>query len=163
MPIRRLMLPGLAALLLAACATTIPVYEPARDPDDYGYRDTMIEENRVRVSYRAKDAGTASDYALLRAADLTLARGFDWFEVVSSDTEQVNRRSSGSSVSIGGSTGSYGSGVGVGVGIGLGSGRSPGGSVRTIEVIMGSGAKPDSPNAYDARAVQSNIRARFSG
>ncbi len=164
MPKITLILVGVAALALTACAATAPVYQQAASEDAYGYRETPIEDNRYRVSYRGRDSAAANDFALLRAAELTLARGYDWFEIVSADTEQLSSRSSGSSVSIGGSTGGYRSGVGVGVGIGLPlGGGSSGGSVRILEVIMGEGDKPDSPNAYDAFTVQQNIRGQVNG
>ncbi|WP_306251339.1 hypothetical protein [Parvularcula sp. IMCC14364] len=159
MPIPRPFIAGFAALALAACASTVPAYQQAGSDRSYGYRDTAIESNRYRISYRAKNSSVASDYALLRAAELTLSNGYDWFEIVSADTENSARRNgTGSSVRVGGSTGSYGSGVGVGIGIGLGGGQSSTESVRILEIIMGEGDKPNSPNAYDARTVQQNIR-----
>ena len=62
------------------------------------------------------------------------------------------------SVSIGGGSSRYGgysaSGVGVGVGLNF-SGPQP--TSTTLEVVIGRGAKPDSPYAYDARSVQGSI------
>ncbi len=162
MPISRLFTVGIATLALAACASSIPAYQQASSDRSYGYRDTAIESNRYRISYRANNSSIASDYALLRAAELTIANGYDWFEIVSADTENSANRNSGSSVRIGGSTGSYGSGVGVGVGIGLGGGQISSSSVRILEIVMGNGEKPATPNAYDARTVQQNIRPRMN-
>ena len=66
------------------------------------------------------------------------------------------------SVSIGAGSRRYGgyrsSGVGVGLGFDL-SGPQP--TSTTLEIVMGRGAKPDRPDAYDARRVQDAIRNRL--
>ena len=103
--------------------------------------------------------------ALLRAAELTMAEGYDWFEVTQrwidgrADSAGGMRPSVGVSYGAGRSSGRYGSystsGVGVGVGLNF-SGPSP--TSTTLEVVMGNGAKPDRPNAYDARSVQDGLR-----
>lgn len=153
----------LAFFALAACATsTGPTYQAASSPSATGYRDTAIEKDRYRVSYRSTNTGGARDYALLRAAELTLAKGYDWFEVVGSDTEQQPQRRNRSSISIGGSTGGYGrNGVGIGIGLPIGgSGRS--GSYVSLEIIAHKGTKPEQANAYDAFTVQQNIRRQIN-
>ncbi|MFA7556018.1 MAG: hypothetical protein WCY88_17370 [Spongiibacteraceae bacterium] len=50
----------------------------------YGYSETEISTNRYCVDYKARShsAGKAKNYALLRAAELTLEKGYDWFVVV---------------------------------------------------------------------------------
>ena len=149
---------------IAACATTTPSYERAAGPEDYGYRDTAIESDRYRITYRGRDAGTARDYALLRAAELTLSKGYDWFEVVGTDTERTSARRGGTGVTIGGSTGTYGSrgGVGIGIGIPIGGTSSRTGSYVSLEIIIRQGEKPNQPNAYDAFTVQQNIRGQIN-
>ena len=91
-----------------------------------------------------------------------MERGAEWFEVTSSysSDESVGDRAPRSSVTIGGSSGSYGrSSVGVGVGIGFPIGGSSGGKVtEVLEILIGSGEKPDRPNVYDARSVDINLR-----
>lgn len=159
--IRTLGLSLLSCALLAACETA-PDYRAAPRADAEGYRDLQIEQNRFRVSYRADGVDKAADYALLRAAEVTLTAGYDWFEVVSANTEGAPTDGGGvrPSISIGGSTGSYGSSVGLGVGIGVGGSRSSGDVVRSLEFVTGTGPKPDSPNAYDARAVAASLSGR---
>ncbi len=74
-----------AVLSLAACATTPTVYQPATGPGVLGYVETPIEHDRWRVSFRGAggtDIGRVGDLALRRAAELTLAKGYDWFRVV---------------------------------------------------------------------------------
>ena len=106
-----------AIVLVAACAST-PAYGPAAKSGAMGYESLQIENNRFRVSYTDTDAAKARDRALLRAAEVTLEQGAEWFEVTSSysSDESVGDRAPRSSVTIGGSSGSYGrSSVGVGV------------------------------------------------
>ena len=149
-----------ALILLAACAGT-PTYAPATEPGGIGYSETAIESDRYRVTYRGGDQALARDYALLRAADLTLAKGYDWFRVTNSSVEE-DYAAGGPRVSVGGSTGTWGrhstSGVGVGIGIPIG-GTGP--AVQTFEIVLGSGDKPADPDVYDARSVSQSVRARL--
>ena len=149
-----------AFVLVAACAST-SAYGPAAKSGAMGYESLQIEENRFRVSYTDSDASKARDRALLRAAEVTMEHGGAWFEITSSYTsDESTRTGSRSSVSIGGSSGSYGSGVGVGVGIGFPIGGSSSGKVtEVLEILIGTGEKPDRPNVYDARAVDINLRS----
>lgn len=147
---------GLALVALAACASA-PVYQPAAG-DGPGYSEVRIERDRYRVTYRGPsgaDASAVEDLALLRAADITKAQGFEWFVVDARRTEggRSGARPSGG-VSIAGGSGGY-SGVGVGLGISLGGGAP---STTVLEIRMGQGPKPD--GAYDAASVASQIRAR---
>jgi hypothetical protein len=162
----RLTLPLIAAagLALTACASLAP-YGPQMSPNGQGYVEQRIESNRFRVTYNGVGApGPVADYALLRAAQLTTAQGYDWFEVVQRWTDGRLDSAGGMrpSDSIGAGSSSYGgrygsyrsSGVGVGVGLNF-SGPSP--TSTSLEVVMGNGARPDRPNAYDARGVQDSL------
>ncbi|MCA8902353.1 MAG: hypothetical protein KDA53_14015 [Hyphomonas sp.] len=153
----------LALMLVAACASTAP-YGPATKSGGMGYDVQQIETGRYRVSYTDKDAAKARDRALLRAAEVTMEAGQDWFEITNSYTEDLSSgRGGGSSITIGGGTGSYGRsssvGVGVGIGIPLGGGSNGGPFTEVLEIRTGAGEKPDSPNAYDARSVDINLRS----
>lgn len=78
-----------AALTLGACASA-PPYALAPSANAAGYSEQQIEDDRWRVSYTGTtrmSAGEVQDFALMRAAQLTLERGGDWFEVVTSDTD----------------------------------------------------------------------------
>ena len=143
-------------LVLGGCSSLAP-YGPQMGQGGQGYSEAPIESNRYRVTYNGVgDPGPVADYALLRAAELTLERGYDWFEVTQSWTDGRPGGAGGvrPSVSIGGGSGRYGgfstSGVGVGVGLNL---TGPGATSTTLEVVMGRGTKPDSAVAYDAREV----------
>ena len=167
---KRLTLPLLAAagLALSACASLAP-YGPQMGPGGQGYVEQRIESNRFRVTYNGVGApGPVADMALLRAAELTTAQGYDWFEVTQRWIDGRPDSAGGlrPSVGVGYGSSSYGvrygsyrsSGVGVGVGLNF-SGPSP--TSTTLEVVMGNGETPDRPNAYDARGVQDALRPRL--
>lgn len=142
-------------LMLAGCASGPEPYGPAQGRGDTGYGVQQIESDRLRVSYRARDSATARDYALRRAAEVTLDKGADWFRVVSAFSDVEGRPGGGTSVSVGGSGGSRGSSLGVGVGIDLsGGGRE---TVHDLEILIGSGPKPEMENVYDARSVRDSL------
>lgn len=152
---------------LAACATT-PSYAPAASATGAGYSETQIENNRYFVTYRAPGAADVrllEDYALLRAADLTLQNGRDWFWVDRRVVDGESSRRSGPSIGVGIGGGSWGrrsgGSVGVGMNFPLGGGVQRATST-TLEVRFGEGPKPDEPNAYDARAVSQNLRSRVT-
>ena len=158
----RLTLPLIAAagLALSACASLAP-YGPQMGAGGQGYVEQRIESNRFRVTYNGVGApGPVADYALLRAAELTLAQGYDWFEVTQRWTDGRLDSAGGLRPSVGVGYGSsrYGgyrsSGVGVGVGLNF-SGPSP--TSTTLEVVMGNGERPDRPNAYDASDVRDSL------
>ena len=79
---------------LAACASN-PPYARAPSPTAQGYSEQMVSQDRWRVRYtgsRSMSPAQVQDYALLRAAQLTLEQGRDWFEVVSRDTDQDEKQ-----------------------------------------------------------------------
>ncbi|NWG52189.1 MAG: hypothetical protein HXY28_00565 [Hydrogenophilaceae bacterium] len=154
----RLLFLAALTLALAACATT-PFYAPATGPGRPGYSELQIERDRYRVTFRADgaaDARLVENYALLRAGQVTLRAGYDWFIV---DRRSLDRGGSysGPRASIGVGGGSWGgsSGIGVGVGLGfpLGGGSGERALASTLDIRLGRGPKPDSPDAYDARQV----------
>lgn len=156
------------AIALSACATSPPPYAPSASATSAGYSETQIEASRYFITYRAPggaDASLLQDYALLRAADLALQAGRDWFWV---DRRTVDEQAGarGPSIGVGIGAGSWGnrSGGSVGVGINLPIGGQSGQRARaaTLEVRFGEGAKPDDPNAYDARSIAASLRARFN-
>jgi len=157
----------IAAALLAGCASAPPApYGPAATPGASGFSDTQIKSDRYRVTYRAKSGGSAraDDMALLRASEITLARGFDWFAVIQRNTEAAPGSSAGPQVSIGTGFGNYGRHTGVSIGTGVGfnlGGGKQGGAVSSLEIRLGKGAKPNDISAYDAREVERSIRPRL--
>lgn len=80
------------ALILSTGCTSSSTHSPgyrAAKGAGYGYRESKIAEDRYRVSYKSRgnNRGEAEDYALLRAAELTLLEDFDWFVVIRQDTQ----------------------------------------------------------------------------
>lgn len=150
---------------LGACATP-SAYAPAVRAGGAGFTETRIESDRYRVTYRGTAADPPAkieDFALLRAAELTLGTGYDWFEVVARSAEP-GAGGGGPRVSVGVGGASIGgrtaAGIGVGVSAPLGGERGAIAAV-TLEVRLGRGEKPASAEAYDAREVQSAVRARM--
>jgi len=85
---------ALAALgLLAGCATPTPYqpYQPEMSAGVHGgYSDQQVGADRFRVRFHGNEL-TSRDrvegYLLYRAAELTLQKGYDWFEIVDRHTE----------------------------------------------------------------------------
>ncbi|WP_049755007.1 MULTISPECIES: CC0125/CC1285 family lipoprotein [Hyphomonas] len=154
---------ALGALSLAACATT-PVYGPAAKDGAMGYTSQQIEAGRHRIAYTDKDAGKARSLALLRASEITLMEGKDWFEVTAEYTDVEQGGGGGPSLSVGGGSGSYGrsSSVGVGVGFGIPLGGGSGGKATAVlEIVTGTNPKPDKSTVYDAQSVDMNLRGQI--
>lgn len=162
----RTLITALSLAGLAACASATPVYGPAASASAAGYTETQVESDRYFVTYRAPGsapAATLEDYALRRAAELTLENGRVWFWVDRRSLDENNSRG-GPSVGVGIGGGSYGGSGGVGASVGfsfpLGGGAQRASSV-TLEIRFGEGPKPEAANAYDASAVLANLSARL--
>jgi hypothetical protein len=76
-----------AALTLAACTTATP-YQPlvaASSTAAGGYSEVQLEADKWRVTFAGNTLttrDTVERYLLYRAAEVTLAQGGDWFEIV---------------------------------------------------------------------------------
>ena len=168
---KRLIVTSTAILLLggalAACQTATP-YQPLHGgPAAGGYSESRIEADRWRVSFKGNDEtsrDTVETYLLYRAAELTLAQGYDWFEPMERHTDKKVEVEPG-----------YYGGVYGGFGYGFGRRRFYGWGPywgdpffdetveekfsTSAEIIMGHGPKPaDDRRAMDAREVMSNLR-----
>ncbi|MDO8902745.1 MAG: hypothetical protein Q7V15_15475 [Phenylobacterium sp.] len=146
--------------ILGGCAMAGTPYGPAYGPRGAGFSEYRIEPGRFRVTYQGGPGAPpqqVADYALLRAAELTLAEGYDWFRIT--DRASSGRPGGGPRVSLGTGGGSYGgrTAIGVGVGTSLSLGGGPA-LVQSLEVVMGQGQRPADPNAYDARGVRDSLR-----
>jgi hypothetical protein len=161
---------------LAACETATP-YQPlnAGSRTSGGYSDTKITADRWRVSFRGNtltSRETVETYLLYRAADLTVAQGFDWFEPVDRHTDKK--------VEVDPAPGFYG-GFGYGYGwrpywrhYGFGYGWRGWDPYwgdpffdttvtqkfeASAEIVMGHGQRPEGDHrAMDAREVMTNLR-----
>lgn len=154
---RPLIVGALATLLLAACATTPTVYRSAEaSPTAVGYSEYKLEAGRYRVTFQGGPGAPQAqiaDYALLRAAELAIRDGYDWFRIADRSTS-ASGYDRGPRVSVGGGSASFGrhSSVGLGVGTSFNLGPGPAFS-RSIEVVFGKGATPRETDAYDAREI----------
>lgn len=75
---------------LAGCAAQPTQYMKAQGSHDYGYRESQLTTNRYRVSFSGNPATSqdrVKDFALKRAAELTMLNGHKWFRVMTQDTE----------------------------------------------------------------------------
>ena len=158
------------SLLLAACAGG-PSYRAAERDGGYGYSDSQLAENRYRVSYvlRGDDAGAAREMALLRAAELTLLNGHDWFEVASNDVVQDGERRAGTSTvtRMDQTTTSCGllscrsttrPSYHTGVSVTTGPDRQR--TSAHLEFVMGSGTAPGGASVYQAKELADTLRPR---
>jgi hypothetical protein len=150
------------AILLAvgACTTSPTPYRAAADGG--GYRDQQIESDRYRVSFTGNSAtplDRVQDYALYRAAELTVANGYDYFKVASRSTD-TGGGVGGPTLGVGvGGGGSGSGGVGVGLSSILGGGYSQNHTV-TLDILMFHDEKPAADQtAYDARQVMQRLSA----
>ncbi|HEY7797188.1 MAG TPA: hypothetical protein VIA80_00365 [Hyphomonadaceae bacterium] len=77
---RRILLVA-ATLGLAACSSIPDVFGGGADS---AYKEEMVSANRYRVTYTAPEKATKAqiaDRTLARAAQLTLDKGNEWFEI----------------------------------------------------------------------------------
>lgn len=94
---KRLFLAAAAAatFALSACATATP-YQPytAAGSSSGGYSETRIASDRFRVTFQGNtvtEREQVERYLLYRAAEVTVAEGYDWFSLVDRDTERQAR------------------------------------------------------------------------
>lgn len=156
---KRLVLSALAAVALAACSTPT-VYQPAAGPRAVGYSEYRIEPDRYRVTFRSGNGAAPEqvmDLALMRAAELTLANGYDWFRVAERAMRGVGGYG-GPDLSLGFGGMSFGRHTATGVGVGTGFDLSGGPQIQAdLEILMGRGPKPPGLDVYDAHAVRSTL------
>jgi hypothetical protein len=184
---------ALAILGTAGCSTTSvssgqTPYQAANQ-GKYGFSDQRIEANRFRVMFEGNSRTSrqrVEDSLLLRAAEVTLENGYDWFQVAQRSTDpKITPGFSRSS--------SWAFGGGWGYGPGFATWRTyhprfgwvgyydpfwrPGfydpffdrfdreditRFQASAEIILGKGAKPaDRPDAFDARDVKQNLSGRL--
>jgi len=152
----------LAALALSACETPQPMaYQPQAGPQHVGFYEQRIEPGRYRIYFHGAPGAPRAmveDYALRRAADVTLADGYDWFRVYGRDVAVNGSSGPRVGVSIGGMSFGRHSAVGGSVGQGFDLGGGPA-VTATLEVVMGKGPRPTTPDVYDAHGVRESIHA----
>jgi hypothetical protein len=156
---------------LGACASN-PKYVPADSADDYGHYSTRLDENRYRIVFNGKrtaSLNTTRDYALLRAAELTMQEGHDWFQIVDRETS-TDRRETDPAMTFGYQRATF---VERNCGLltcsqsvrprdyrymDISTSRPQTVHSHALEIVMGSGAMPDGDgNYYDASSVARSL------
>jgi len=86
---KKLAIAFICALTLSACST-LPTYHPATKAGETGFSEQKIDGNHYRVSFQG-DSSTpryqVEDYLLLRAAEITAEKGFDYFIISEKETD----------------------------------------------------------------------------
>lgn len=150
-------------ILVAGCATGPTSYGPASN-GGLGFGSQKIQNDRFQVSFTGKSADEARTYVLLRAAELTLANGYDHFKVIGSDTQGDRRGGSPVSSSIGVGFGSGGhrrtrTNVGLGIGVAdIGQAFASDRVTARMEIITRNGSVASDPSIYDAQSIVDSIR-----
>lgn len=139
--------------LLQACATYSP-YKPAQH-DGFGYRHTQLSETQYRIDFKARDIeqGIAVDYAMLRAAELSIEKGYDWFEVIDRENN-ISRKRTTPSVGFS-SFSQFHGGLILGTSV---SDTDEGIVTVLLEINMGKGVRPDAKKVYSAQELADNLR-----
>lgn len=82
-------------LLLVGCASPQPTaYKQASSDNEMGYTETRLTDSLYRIDFegnRFTDKTRIKDYAMLRAAELTMQKGYDWFAILDSETNQETK------------------------------------------------------------------------
>lgn len=79
---------------IVSCAPNPTPYQPAQGHSGYGFSEQQIEENRFRVSFAGNSQtprNVVENYLLVRAAELTKARGYNYFILAKQDVEPTTR------------------------------------------------------------------------
>ena len=127
-------------LALSACQTAMPTYQAASVPNGVGYFSAPADNGRQAVTYTGEKGMTpaqVAEFALLRAAELTIASGQEWFAVLHTAGQQVQV---GDVNRIDGRSGAVLTGESTTAGAGGGGDRS------TAGAVVGDGAVPGGPS-----------------
>lgn len=131
-----------AAIASAPSAAAQTTYQPASATrSHYGYAETQIDVNRVRVSFSGNtrtDREAVELNLLYRAAETTLQHGYDYFVVVDHNVEERTDYDRMGPPRLA----SYNE-----------SSRYQ----AVSDIIMFNGRRPPMANAFDARTVQANL------
>jgi hypothetical protein len=145
------------------CASK-PSYRAA-EKNGFGYFHSELGENRYRVHFKMKGTSrvSAMDYALLRAAELTQERRFDWFIVVDRQTVTDKGDKPKSSISANQHSNTVTKCGLLGCSSSTQPSRQVGGHVQfgsddamtesIIEIRLGKGIRPQEGSSYDAQAI----------
>ena len=165
---------GIALFSLAGCATQTP-YKPAAERGAEGYTETQLTENRYRITFvgnTVTPSETVKDFALLRAAELTLQHGYEWFRIMERDNDK--KVNSATTVGGGFSSPSHSSvyqrcglvscqtvvshSPGFSTGLGVATTSTSSSYSYALEVVMGKAPMPQDAESYNARELAATLR-----
>lgn len=151
--------------VLCGCATQPTKFVQSDGPGHYGWHDSQLGPTRYRVSF-AGNTNTGrdrvKDFALKRAAQLTLKQGHDWFRVVNQNTEHDTEHAPTETTSMStppevtrscgllGCTTSVAPGY---AGVSVTTSHTSNKYVSSIEIVMGDGKPADPTTVYNAREL----------
>ncbi len=157
----------LSLCFLAACGST-PDYKEAKNDQSPGYFERQLTENQYRIGFVGKNGMSESkvkDFALLRAAEVTLDKGYDWFMILGDASSQKTTERTRIEPSVRHHHVSRSCGL-----LGCTTTHSPasfGMSVASIsesnqyktslEISMGKGEPKDANRVFDAKALKENL------
>ena len=158
-----------ATATLVGCASSTIEYSPASGPGEEGYTERAISSDRYSVTFvgdSSTELSTVQDYALLRAAELTVQKNYDWFSVASRETVELGDEGRDSvqvtqTTHTSTSCGLIGCRTTTSPGFAATELRSVGESQyfsTTLEVVM---RESDGEDNYDAREIIETIRQRI--
>lgn len=163
-----------SVFLLTACATPT-AYKPADKRGQPGFTETQLTDDRYRIVFTGNsrtDAETVQDYALLRAAELTLERNQEWFRLANREQDKDVRTTTsvGTGIQHGGQTAVFqrcgllscetfvSSRPGFSSGGGIATTRSATTYTSQLEIVMGSGDAPNDLETYNAEQLSRALR-----
>lgn len=150
-----------ASILLSACATT---YQSVGATG--GYSETRLDEKVFRVSFKGNGYTSqerASDFALLRCAEIALQHGYEYFAII--DEQNYTKNSTYTTPTTSSTTANiYGSGN---YAYGTATTTTSGGQTyniakpRTMNTIILLDNKPEEGFAYNAKFIYRELRAKY--
>ena len=161
-------------VVLAGCASQ-STYQPAEKRGAEGYTETKLTNNRYRVTFTGNSvtpAETVKDFALLRAAELTLQEGYDWFNLADRNTDKKVHSSTsvGTGINFPSQTQVYQRCglLNCDTVVATSPGFSSGADIATtttstsyssaLEIVLGKYPMPNTVESYDARQLASTLR-----
>lgn len=161
-------------LCISACATSTP-YQPAEHRRAVGYTETQLTDNRYRIVFAGNHLTPRQhvhDYALLRAAELTLQAGYEWFQLAGRDEDRDVRTHTrfGTGWDSGPRTAVYQrcglltcntvvtSAPAYHSGLAIETAQAHTAYTTQLEIVLGKGPIPTGPDTYPAQPLAASLR-----
>ncbi len=159
------------SLFLLGCASSEPTaYQQAMGENEFGYTETQLTDSVYRIDFvgnRHSEESRIKDYAMLRAAELTLQKGHDWFIIIDSDTQTESQTRN--SMAVGATSqdrvvkncGLLGCSTYVTpgyTGMGIETYEVDGKVSTSLQISMGSGEAQNPNSAFNAEQLATNMR-----